>query len=57
MIEIVKKSLLAGEKFMPGMHFREPGFTIVVEDHLQKNKERIEKFRETGIHDTFIKGN
>ena len=50
MNEIVNKFLLAGDKFMPEMHFRQPGYSlyIVLVDYLQKNKERIQKFKETG---------
>ena len=40
MNDIINKFLLAGDKFMPEMHIRQPGFT--------KNKERIQKFKQTG---------
>ena len=56
---IINKFLLAGDKFMPEMHLRKPGFTY--EMHLRqpgftysacgpftKNKERIQKFKQTG---------
>ena len=42
------KLLLAGEKFMPEMHSRQPGFTYSACDPFIKNKERIKKFKETG---------
>ena len=48
MNEIIKKFLLAGDKFMPGMHLRQPGFTYSACGPFPKNKERIQKFRETG---------
>ena len=48
MNEIVNKFLLAGDKFMPEMHLRQPGFTYSVCGPFTKNKERIEKFKETG---------
>ena len=48
MNEIVNKSLLAGYKFMPQMHLRQPGFTYSTCGPFTKNKERIQKFKETG---------
>ena len=42
------KFLLAGDKFMPEMHLRQPRFTYSVCETLTKNKEKIQKFRETG---------
>ena len=48
MNEIVKKVLLAGDKCMPVMHLRQPGFTYSVCGLFTKNKERIQKFGETG---------
>ena len=47
MNEIVNKFLLAGDKFMPEMHFKQPGFTYSVCGPFTKNKERIQKFKET----------
>ena len=38
MNEIVNKFLLAGDEFMPEIHLRQPGFIIVLVDHLQKSK-------------------
>ena len=48
MNEIVNKFLLAGDKFMPEMHLRQPGFTYSTCGPFIKNKERIQKFKETG---------
>ena len=48
MNEIINKCLLAGDKFMPEMHLRQPGFTYNACGPLTKNKERIEKFMKTG---------
>ena len=48
MNEIVNKFLLAGYKFMPEMHLRQPGFTYSTCGLFTKNKERIQKFKETG---------
>ena len=42
----MKKFLLGGGKFMPKMHLRQPGFTHTRPS--TKNKERIQKFKETG---------
>ena len=42
MNEIVKTFLLAGDKFMPEMHLRQPGFTYSACGLLTKNKERIQ---------------
>ena len=47
MNEIVKKFLLVGDKLMPEMHFRKPGFTYSISGPFTKNKERIQKFEET----------
>ena len=44
MNEIVNKSLLAGDKLMPEMHLKQPGFTYSACGSFSKNKERIEKF-------------
>ena len=43
MNEIIYKSLLAGDKFMPEMHLRQPGFTYSACGPFTKNKERIKK--------------
>ena len=48
MNEIVNKFLLAGDKFMPVMHLRQPGFTYSACGPFTNNKERIQKFKETG---------
>ena len=48
MNEILNKFLLSGGKFMSVMHLRQPGFTYSACGPLTKNKERIQKFKETG---------
>ena len=48
MNEIVNKFLLAGDKFMPEMHLKQRGFTYSACWPFTKNKERIQKFKETG---------
>ena len=51
MNEIVNKFLLAGDKFMPEMHLKQPGFTYSACGPFTKNKEKIEKFMKTGNTD------
>ena len=46
--EIVNKFLLIGDIFMPEMHLSQPGFTYSACGPFTKNKERIQKFKETG---------
>ena len=48
MNEIVNKFLLAGDKFMPEMHLKQPGFTYSSSGPFSKNIQRIQKFKETG---------
>ena len=47
MNELVNKFLLAVGKFMPEMHLRQPGFTYGAFGPFIKNKESIQKFKET----------
>ena len=47
MNETVNTFLLAGEKFMPEMHLKQPGFTYSACDRFTKNKEIIEEFMQT----------
>ena len=47
-IEIVNKFLLEGDKFMPVLHLKQPGFTYNACGPFTKKKERIQKFKETG---------
>ena len=46
MNEIVNKFLLAGDKFMPEIHLRKPGFTYSGSGSFTKNKEWIQKLKE-----------
>ena len=48
MNKIVNIFLLAGDKLMPEMHLRQPGFMHSACGPFTKNKERIQKFKETG---------
>ena len=55
MNEIVNKLLLVSDKFMPGIHLKQPCFTYSACGQFTKNKERIEKLMKTGNTDFFIK--
>ena len=48
MNEIVNKYLLAEYACMSEMHLKQPGFTYSACSPFTKNKERIEKFMQTG---------
>ena len=48
MNEIVNNFLLTGDRFMPEMYLRQPGFTYSAYGPFTRNKERIQKFKETG---------
>ena len=43
MNEIINKFLLAGDKFMPEMHLRQPGLHIVLVGHSLKTKKEYKK--------------
>ena len=51
MNETVNKFLLVGDEFMPEMHLKQPGFTYSACGPFTRNKERIEKFMQTGNTD------
>ena len=57
MNEIVNKFLLAGGKFMPEIHLKQWGFTCSACGPFTKNKEWIQKFKETGDSIIFTKMN
>ena len=55
MNKIVNTFLLAGDKFMPEMHLKQPEFSYSAclwgkkkRKNRKKGKERIQKFKETG---------
>ena len=48
MNEIVNTFLLTGDKSMHGMHLEQPGLTFSASGPFAKNKERIQKFMQTG---------
>ena len=47
----MNKFLLVGDKFMPEMQLKQPGFTYSACGPFTRNKERIEKFMQTGNTD------
>ena len=54
--EIVNKFLLVGDKFMPEMHLRQPGFTYSACGPFTKNKE-FKNLKKQEIQATFTKMN
>ena len=48
MNKIVNTFLLAGDRFMPEMHLKKPQFTYSACGPFTRNKEIIQKFKETG---------
>ena len=55
MNEIVNKVLSAGDKFVPEMHLKQPGFTYSACGPFTKNKEGIEIFMQTRNTDFIYK--
>ena len=47
MDEIVNKCYLGGDKFMPEIHLKQPRFTYRACGPFTRNRERIQKFKET----------
>ena len=48
MNKIIQNLLLTGDKFMPGLHLKQQGYTHIACRLFTKHCERIQKFRETG---------
>ena len=48
MNEIVNKFLLTGDKFVPELYQKQPGFTYSACGPLTKHCDRVEKFNKTG---------
>ena len=55
MNEVVNNFLVAGDKYVPEMHLKQPGFTFSACGPFIKNKERIEKSMQTGNTDFIYK--
>ena len=49
MNNIINKFLLAGDKFMPEMHLRQPQFAYSACGPFTRHKERIKKFKQTSV--------
>ena len=47
--------LLAGDKFMPDMHLKQPEFTYIACGPFTKNKERIQNLRRLEMQTLFTK--
>ena len=45
---VINKLLLAGDKFMPEIHLRQPQFTYSACGPFTKHEQRTQKFKETG---------
>ena len=48
MNQIVNKFLLAGDKSMPEMHLKLPGFTYSASGPFTRNKQRLQTFMQIG---------
>ena len=48
MNKIINKFLLTGDKFLPGLHLKQPGFTYSACGPFTKHLGRIQKFRGKG---------
>ena len=57
MNDIIKKLLLAGDKFMPEMHLKQPCITYSACGPFTKNKERNKSLNKLEIQDIFTKIN
>ena len=55
MNETINKFLLVGDKFMPEIHLRQPGFTYSPCGPFTKNKKRIKRFMQSGNTDFIYK--
>ena len=57
MNDIFNNFLLAGDKFIPEMHLRQPHFDYIACGPFTKNKGRIQKLKKLEIQDLFIEIN
>ena len=55
--EKVNRFSLAGNKFVPEMHLRHPGFTYIACETLSKKKKEYKNLKKRAIHKTFVKTN
>ena len=49
MNNVINKFLIAGDKFMPEMHLRQPQFVYSACGPFTRHKKRIKKFKQTGV--------
>ena len=54
---MVNKFLSAGDKFMPEMHFKQPGFTYSAYGPFTKNKEKFKNLKKQEKQAIFTKMN
>ena len=57
MNKVINKFLLAGDKFMPEMHLRQPQFVYSACGPFTRHKERIKKLKKQVIRIIFIEMN
>ena len=57
MNEIVNKFLLAGDKFMPEIHLKQPDLLILLVEHLLKTKKEFKNLKKQEIQAIFTKMN
>ena len=57
MNEIVNRFVLAGDKFLPGVHLRQLGFTYSAFGLFTKKRKEHKNLKKQEIHDIFIKTN
>ena len=57
MNEIVDKFLLAGDKLMPEMHLKQPGFTYSACEPFTKNKKEFKNLKKQETQTIFTKMN
>ena len=57
MNEIFNTFLLAGDKFVPEIHLKQPDLLIVHADHLPKIKKELENLKKQEIYAIFTKTN
>ena len=57
MNEIVNKSLLAGDKFMPQIHLKQPGFTYSACGPFTKTKKEFKNLKKQEVQTIFTKMN
>ena len=48
MNKIINNFLLTGDKYMPELHLKQPGFTCSPYESFTKHSQIIQKFREAG---------